>query len=209
MASSVSGIPGLSTVLNNLTAGLDDLSSTLLGGLTSSAVTVSSALLANFSTVTSSLRSILPEIPALSNVSLPALMRDLSSIDITPGAIDRIANLTRHGDLLARGKDLFNDAVNTAGFDFDGLVDDALKTFNLDPTLTFSDIIPNIEVDALGIGPAIFLPNNIKFPEVPPAFETARKAFTANSQTLVDHIGTVKAIIEVNLTTTTDEDDPI
>ena len=203
MVSLISGIPGASSLLNSLTDGLDGLSSTLLGGLTAKASTVSSALLANFTTLTGSLRDILPEIPALPNVNLPALLGDLSGIDIT--GIDGIANLSRHATLLTRGKDLFNDAVSAAGFDFDTLVDKALVATNLGDTL--SDFVPNIEVDALGLFPAFQKANEIKFPEVAPALETARKAFTANSS-LTDHISTVKAIIEVNLTTT-DEDDPI
>ena len=162
MASLDGLLAGASSLLNSLTSSLDGLSSTLLGTLESRATVVAAALLGNFTSLTGSLRDLLPEIPALPNIDFQSQLVSLSGIDITSGAINRISNLVRHEALSNEIKKVFGDKLTADGLDFTKQVQTALEATALGNTL--SDIVPNIEVDALGLFPAFQKANEIKFP---------------------------------------------
>ena len=151
MASLIANLAGASSLLNSLTSSLDGLSSTLLGGLTSSAVTVSASLLSNFTSLTGSLRDLIPEIPALPNIDFQSQLVSLSGIDITPGAINRAANLIRHEALSDEIKNVFGDKLAADGLDFTDQVQKALEATALGNTL--SGIIPRLQANAAGLLP--------------------------------------------------------
>ena len=149
MASLDGLLAGANSLLNSLTSSLDGLSSSLLGGLTSSAVTVSASLLSNFTSLTSSLRALIPEIPALPNIDFQSQLVSLSGIDITSGAINRISNLVRHEALSNEIKNVFGDKLAADGLDFTDQVQKALEATALGNTL--SGIIPRLQADAAGL----------------------------------------------------------
>ena len=151
MASIDGLLAGANSLLNSLTSALDDLSSTLLGGLESKASIVAASLLSNFTSLTSSLRALIPEIPALPNIDFQSQLVSLSGIDITSGAINRIANLVRHAALSNEIKKVFGDKLTADGLDFTGQVKAALEATALGNTL--SGIIPRLQADAAGLLP--------------------------------------------------------
>ena len=152
MASIDGLLAGANSLLNSLTSSLDGLSSTLLGGLESKASIVSASLLSNFTSLTGSLRDLIPEIPALPNIDFQSQLVSLSGIDITPGAINRAANLIRHEALSDEIKNVFGDKLAADGLDFTDQVQKALEATALGNTL--SGIIPRLQSDAAGLNVA-------------------------------------------------------
>ena len=151
MASIDGLLAGANSLLNSLTSSLDGLSSTLLGGLESKASIVSASLLSNFTSLTGSLRDLIPEIPALPNIDFQSQLVSLSGIDITPGAINRAANLIRHEALSDEIKNVFGDKLAADGLDFTDQVQKALEATALGNTL--SGIIPRLQANADGLLP--------------------------------------------------------
>ena len=149
MASLIANLAGASSLLNSLTSSLDGLSSTLLGTLESRATVVATSLLSNFTSLTGSLRDLIPEIPALPNIDFQSQLVSLSGIDITPGAINRAANLIRHEALSDEIKNVFGDKLAADGLDFTDQVQKALEATALGNTL--SGIIPRLQADADGL----------------------------------------------------------
>ena len=149
MASLDGLLAGANSLLNSLTSALDGLSSTLLEGLETRATVVAAALLGNFTSLTSSLRALIPEIPALPNIDFQSQLVSLSGIDITSGAINRIANLVRHETLSNEIKKVFGDKLTADGLDFTKQVQAALEATALGNTL--SGIIPRLQADAAGL----------------------------------------------------------
>ena len=152
-----------------------------------------SILSSAFTTITGSLRSIIPSLPTLPDINLQAQLTSLSGL--TEGSDKHIA-------LLNDIKTTFGDGITTAGLDLDTLVANARTAVAAGKTL--SGIIPNLTRPADLLSAAVSGSDEIKQPLKGPTTETA---FTFTPLTaLTSRIETIAAIIEVNLTTT-DEDD--
>ena len=186
-------LAGANEKFNSLISKFDTIKSDLLGGLETEASTLASTLGADLTAITGDLRSIMPSIPALPDINLQAGLTSLSALSV---------GTDKHTALLNDITSNFGSALSAGGFSLDTLVSNASSAVGAGDTL--SGIVPNFVKGADGLTDAFQIADAVKQATENSVKETV-STFTA-SDALTSRIETIAAIIEVNLTTT-DEDD--
>ena len=186
-------LAGANKKFNSLISKLDTVKSDLLGGLETEASALASTLGADLTAVTGDLRGLMPALPALPDINLQAGLTSLSGLSV---------GSDKHTALLNDITSNFGSALSAGGFSLDTLVSNASSAVGAGDTL--SGIVPNFVKGADGLTDAFQISDAVKQATENSVKETV-STFTA-SDALTSRIETIAAIIEVNLTTT-DEDD--
>ena len=186
-------LAGANEKFNSLISKFDTIKSDLLGGLETEASTLASTLTNDLTAITGDLRSIMPSIPALPDINLQAGLTSLSGLSV---------GSDKHTALLNDITSNFGSALSAGGFSLDTLVSNASTAVGAGNAL--SGIVPNFVKTADGLTDAFQISDAVKQATENSIKEVA-STFTV-SDALTSRIETIAAIIEVNLTTT-DEDD--
>ena len=176
---------GSNPQFNSVLSRLENLENDAVSNLEATASTAVAAAETQLSSLTTDLRSLVPEGFSVPNVSLQSQLQSLS------GLVDP----TQSANLLASITTDFGDALSTSGFSLDTLVSDAASAFGLGDSL--SGTIPNFELSPLG--DIIQKASEIKVPTIDPVIEEA-STFTENSDFAAAKTAATNAVISTSKT---------
>ena len=183
--SSIENLMGSNPQFNSVLSRLENLENDAVSNLEATASTAVAAAETQLSSLTTDLRSLVPEGFSVPNVSLQGQLQSLS------GLVDP----TQSANLLASITADFGDALSTSGFSLDTLVSDAASAFGLGDSL--SGTIPNFELSPLG--DIIQKASEIKVPTIDPVIEEASK-FTENADFAAAKTAAANAVLSTSTT---------
>ena len=174
---------GSNPQFNSVLSRLENLENDAVSNLEATASTAVAAAETQLSSLTTDLRSLVPEGFSVPNVSLQSQLQSLS------GLVDPLQS----ANLLASITADFGDTLSTSGFSLDTLVSDAASAFGLGDSL--SGTIPNFELSPLG--DIIQKASEIKVPTIDPVIEEA-STFTENSDFAAAKTAATNAVISTS-----------
>ena len=182
---SIENLMGSNPQFNSVLSRLENLENDAVSNLEATASTAVAAAETQLSSLTTDLRSLVPEGFSVPNVSLQSQLQSLS------GLVDPLQS----ANLLASITADFGDTLSTSGFSLDTLVSDAASAFGLGDSL--SGTIPNFELSPLG--DIIQKATEIKVPTIDPVIEEA-STFTENSDFAAAKTAATNAVITTSKT---------
>jgi len=135
--------PGASEAFNDFAKVLDDIAAAMLAGLEVDASILASTMSSYFTSLTAGLREIMPELPALHDINLPAQLTNLSQLPI---------GSDQYNTLFASIESNFKSALEDAGYSLPELVTKTRTAIDAGETL--SGVVPNFVRDAAGLSDA-------------------------------------------------------
>ena len=182
---SIENLMGSNPQFNSVLSRLENLENDAVSNLEATASTAVAAAETQLSSLTTDLRSLVPEGFSVPNVSLQGQLQSLS------GLVDPLQS----ANLLASITADFGDTLSTSGFSLDTLVSDAASAFGLGDSL--SGTIPNFELSPLG--DIIQKANAVKLPSIDPVIEEASK-FTENADFAAAKTAAANAVLSTSTT---------
>ena len=182
---SIENLMGSNPQFNSVLSRLENLENDAVSNLEATASTAVAAAETQLSSLTTDLRSLVPEGFSVPNVSLQSQLQSLS------GLVDPLQS----ANLLASITADFGDTLSTSGFSLDTLVSDAASAFGLGDSL--SGTIPNFELSPLG--DIIQKASEIKVPTIDPVIEEASK-FTENADFAAAKTAAANAVLSTSTT---------
>ena len=176
---------GSNPQFNSVLSRLENLENDAVSNLEATASTAVAAAETQLSSLTTDLRSLVPEGFSVPNVSLQSQLQSLSGLVDPAQSANLLASITSD----------FGDALSTSGFSLDTLVSDAASAFGLGDSL--SGTIPNFELSPLG--DIIQKASEIKVPTIDPVIEEA-STFTENSDFAAAKTAAINAVITTSKT---------
>ena len=182
---SIENLMGSNPQFNSVLSRLENLENDAVSNLEATASTAVAAAETQLSSLTTDLRSLVPEGFSVPNVNLQGQLQSLSGL----------TDVTQSANLLASITTDFGDALSTSGFSLDTLVSDAASAFGLGDSL--SGTIPNFELSPLG--DIIQKASEIKVPTIDPVIEEV-STFTENSDFAAAKTAAINAVITTSKT---------
>ena len=176
---SIENLMGSNPQFNSVLSRLENLENDAVSNLEATASTAVAAAETQLSSLTTDLRSLVPEGFSVPNVSLQSQLQSLSGLVDPAQSANLLASITTD----------FGDALSTSGFSLDTLVSDAASAFSLGDSL--SGTIPNFELSPLG--DIIQKASEIKVPTIDPVIEEA-STFTENSDFAAAKTAAINAV---------------
>ena len=177
--SSIENLMGSNPQFNSVLSRLENLENDAVSNLEATASTAVAAAETQLSSLTTDLRSLVPEGFSVPNVSLQSQLQSLSGLVDPAQSANLLASITSD----------FGDALSTSGFSLDTLVSDAASAFGLGDSL--SGTIPNFELSPLG--DIIQKASEIKVPTIDPVIEEVSK-FTENADFAAAKTAAINAV---------------
>ena len=149
--------PGASEAFNDFAKVLDDIAAAMLAGLEVDASILASTMSSYFTSLTAGLREIMPELPALHDINLPAQLTNLSQLPI---------GSDQYNTLFASIESNFKSALEDAGYSLPELVTKTRTAIDAGETLS-AGVVPNFVRDAAGLSDAFEKAWEVLHPTLP------------------------------------------